>query len=166
MKRLLTALLLVSSLVVLAFSAVPSQAQAQNPNVQQATVRDVVENIRNARREIYVLVPTLKQPDVYNALLERVRAGVTLRLLIVSERGYLNLERNLAPFKTVDARWVKERWPGGAAVMVDDRTLVQGSVVSGVSAPGLTNVEITRPELVPLMGNALKDMFARARRIK
>jgi hypothetical protein len=147
----------------------PPVVRAQNaatPNVEAATVRDVIEHIRSARREIYVLAPTLKQPDVYNALLERVKAGVILRLLIVNERGYVNLERGLAPLRGVDPRWMPERWPGGAALMVDDRALVQGSVVSGVSAPGLTNIEITRPELVPMIGNTLKDMFARARRIK
>jgi phosphatidylserine/phosphatidylglycerophosphate/cardiolipin synthase-like enzyme len=166
MKRTMLAFLLVSSLAVLAITTSPSQAQTETANYEAATVRDVVAHIRSARREIYLLAPTMKQADVYNALLERVRAGVVLRLLIANERGYLNLERNLAPLRTVDARWIKERWPGGAAIMVDDRALVQGSVVSGVSAPTLTNIEVTRPELVPLIGNTIKQMFARARRIK
>jgi hypothetical protein len=166
MKRILVVGGVFLGLAVFAVNTMPSRAQAANPNVEAATVGDVVEHIRTARREIYVLAPTLKQADVYNALLERVRVGVMLRLLIVNERGYLNLERNLAPLKTVDARWINERWPGGAALMVDDRALVQGSVVSGVSAPGVTNIEIKRPELVPLVGNTIKELFARARRIK
>jgi hypothetical protein len=154
------------SVVLSALLLTVASAQTPPPEAlySKATVKQTLEIIGKAHREVYLLLPSLRNPDVYNALRSRIAAGVVLRLLIADKAGYTGFEVNLRELQNVDARWLPERI-GGAILIVDDAALVQGSVVSGLSSSG-TSIAVTRPELVPAMSASVKQLFARARKVK
>lgn len=158
MKWLMLVVLLCCAVTVTAQS-VPAPAAPYT----KATLTQTLEIIRSARREIYLLAPSLRNADVVRAVRSRLEAGVRLRLLIANKPGYTGFETGLRGLQNVDARWLPERI-GGAMLLVDDRALVIGSVVSGLSSSG-ESIAVTRPELVPAMAAPLKQLFARARRL-
>ena len=154
------------ALVVSALLFTFASAQTPPPEAlySKATVKQTLEIIGKARREMYLLLPSLRNSDVFSALRSRITAGVVLRLLIANKAGYTGFETNLRALPNVDARWLPERI-GGAILIVDDAALVQGSVVSGLSSSGVS-IAVTRPELVPAMSATVKQLFARARKVK
>ncbi len=130
----------------------------------KVTLAVALEIIQSARREVYVLAPSLRNADVARALIARAESSVKVRLLIANKAGYTGFERDLARAANVDARWLPER-VGGAMIVVDDAAMVMGSVVSGLSSSG-ESIAVTRAELVPAMSATIKQLFARAGRVK
>ena len=151
------------TLICCALTAAAQSVPTPAPPYTKATLTQTLEIIRSARREIYLLAPSLRNADVVRAVRSRLEVGVKLRLLITNQPGYTGFETGLRGFRNVDARWLPERI-GGAMLLVDDRALVIGSVVSGLSSSG-ASITVTRAELVPAMAAPLKELFARARRV-
>ena len=131
------------------------------------TLKRVLEVISGARREMWLIAPTLREANVYRALRSRVDSGVVLRLLIANREGYTGFEVNLARSPNVDARWLKERF-GAAVLVVDDRAAVisplLGRITGGSGAA--QSIEVSRPEVVAATGAAIKQVFAQARRVR
>jgi hypothetical protein len=168
MKRILMAVMVAFALVCL----VEAQRSEPTPNpapvYAAASLRHTLEVIAQAKREIYLIVPTMQNRAVYQAIRSRVANGVILRLLIANKHGYSGLEKELAHARSVDARWLPESF-GSSILVVDDSAMIVSPIISGVSS-GVSNigqsVEITRPELVAASSAGLKQIFAQARRIK
>jgi hypothetical protein len=102
--------------------------------------------------------------EVYRALRSSIESGVVLRLLIADRKGYTGFERFLARAPNVDARWLPERF-GAALLIVDDRLMVTSSLISGLNelSPSLL---VTRPEIIAAASLPIKQVFARARKLK
>jgi hypothetical protein len=162
MKRLVLGAVLVLAVV----GGVVAQKPPATTEVPyaKATLPATLEIIRSVRREVYVVAPSLRNAEVARTLRLRAESGITLRLLIANKAGYTGYERDLAHTTNVDARWLPER-VGGAMLVVDDRAMVMGSVVSGLSSSG-ESIAVTRAELVPAMSAPIKQLFARARRLR
>jgi hypothetical protein len=139
-----------------------------SPVYSAVSLQHTLEVIAQAKREIYLIVPTLRNRAVYQAIRSRIANGVILRLLIANKQGYSGLEKELAHARNVDARWLPESF-GSSILVVDDSSMIVSPIISGVSS-GVSNigqsVEITRPELVAASSAGLKQIFAQARRIK
>ena len=161
MKRF--GLVLAAAFCLLA-SVLAQSAPTPEMPYRKATLAQTLEIIRSAKREIYVFAPSLRNVEVARALHSRTESGVVLRLLIANKAGHTGFETNLRTSRNVEARWLPERI-GGAMLMVDDAALVMGSVVSGLSGSG-ESIAVTRPELMPALGATLKQLFARAKRLK
>jgi hypothetical protein len=147
-----------------------ANAQQRNPMPEPTPLyrtvklKDVLEVITQARREIWLLAPTLRQPEVYRALRSRIESGVILRLLIADRKGYTGFERFLARARNVDARWLPERF-GAALLIVDDRLMVTSSLISGLNEPS-PSLLVSRPEVIAAASLPIKQVFARARKLK
>jgi hypothetical protein len=145
-------------------------AQQRNPMPEPAPLyravklKDILEVISQARREIWLLTPTLRQPEVYRALRSSIESGVILRLLIADRKGYTGFERFLARAQNVDARWLPERF-GAALLIVDDRLMVTSSLISGLNEAN-PSLLVTRPEIIAAASLPIKQVFARARKLK
>jgi hypothetical protein len=115
------------------------------PLYRAVKLKDILEVITQARREIWLLAPTLRQAEVYRALRSRIESGV-------------------ARARNVDARWLPERF-GAALLIVDDRLMVTSSLISGLNeaSPSLL---VTRPEIIAAASLPIKQVFARARKVK
>jgi hypothetical protein len=134
------------------------------PLYRAVKLKDILEVISQAKREIWLLAPTLRQAEVYRALRSRVESGVILRLLIADRKGYTGFERFLARAPNVDARWLPERF-GAALLIVDDRLMVTSSLISGLNEPS-PSLLVTRPEIIAAASLPIKQVFARARKLK
>jgi hypothetical protein len=134
------------------------------PLYRAVKLKDVLEVITQARHEIWLLAPTLRQAEVYRALRLRIESGVILRLLIADRKGYTGFERFLARARNVDARWLPERF-GAALLIVDDRLMVTSSLISGLNEPS-PSLMVTRPEIIATASLPIKQVFARARKVK
>jgi hypothetical protein len=157
---------LLSTLIVLAFGSrlAGQPVPAPTPIYSAVTLKRTLEIIKGAKREVWLLAPTLRNPDVYQVLRSRIQSGVILRLLIANRAGYTGLEVNLARAVNVDARWLKEKF-ASAMLVVDDRAAVISPVISGVPSPG-QSIEISRPEVVAPMTATLKQLFQAAKRVR
>ncbi len=159
--------LLVATLA-LAFGS--SLAQTQQPPTAlyaPVTLKRTLEVIAGARREMWLIAPTLRDVNIARALRSRAQAGVTLRLLIANRAGYTAYELELARVANVDARWLKERF-GAAMLVVDDRAAIVSPLLSGVtSASSATqSIEVSRPEAVAPIAATLKQLFQTAKRLR
>ena len=161
MKRLF---LLFALLAVLLSQVTAQQTKSPTRAYNPATLQDALEMIQSAKREIWLLAPTLKNVTVYRALNSRIKSGVILRLLIASKQGYTGYEVYLARAPNVDARWLPERW-GTAMLVVDDRAMVTSPLLTGISTAG-TSIKVTQPELVAVLAAPLKQVFAQSRKLK
>lgn len=161
MKRVLAFVVLVAAL---GSGSIHCLASAAGSPYSRATLGQTLELIAGAKREVWLLAPTLRRLEVYRALRARAEAGVTLRLLVASQAGYTGYERHLARVHNVDARWLPDRLDG-AVLVVDDRAMVLGPVLSGLPAPG-DSVLVSRPELVPATAYTVKQLFARGRPVR
>ena len=159
-KRLITALIALVFGSGLAGQPVP----APTPVYTGVTLKRTIEIIAGAKREVWLLVPTLRNPKVYQALRSRIQSGVILRLLIANRAGYTGLEVNLARAAHVDARWLKEKF-ASAMLVVDDRAVIISPILSGVAGPG-QSIEISRPEVIAPMVATLKQLFQAAKRVR
>jgi hypothetical protein len=159
-RRLLTALIALVFGSSLAGQPVPAPTPVYTP----VTLKRTLEIIAGARREVWLLAPTLRNPEVYKALRSRVQSGVILRLLIANRAGFTGLEVNLARTANVDARWLKEKF-ASAMLVVDDRAAIISPIISGVSSPG-QSIEVSRPEVVAPMTAMLKQLFSSAKRVR
>jgi phosphatidylserine/phosphatidylglycerophosphate/cardiolipin synthase-like enzyme len=159
-RRLLTALIALAFGSSLAGQPVP----APTPVYAAVTLKRTLEIIAGAKREVWLLAPTLRNPEVYKALRSRVQSGVILRLLIANRAGYMGLEVNLARTANVDARWLKEKF-ASAMLVVDDRAAIISPILSGIPSPG-QSIEISRPEVVAPMTPTLKQLFSAAKRVR
>ncbi|NJK44302.1 MAG: hypothetical protein HC933_08465 [Pleurocapsa sp. SU_196_0] len=119
--------------------------------------------IGDARREMWLIAPTLREERVYRALRSRLEAGVTLRLLITNRAGFTAYERFLIGVRNVDARWIKERL-SASMLVVDDQVVIVSPLLSGVA--GGPSVEVSRPEVIAPMTMPLKQLFQTARRVR
>ena len=153
-------------LIFVMFGSSLAQQQIRPPAPLYAPVslKRTLEVISSAQHEVWLLAPTLRNPNVYKALRSRIKAGVILRLLIANRAGYTGLEVNLARAANVDARWLKEKF-GSAMLVVDDRTAIISPILSGIPSPG-PSIEISRPEVIAPMAATLKQVFQAAKRIK
>ncbi len=146
-----------------------SLAQSQPPTALFApvTLKRTLEVIASARREMWLIAPTLRDVNIARALRSRTQAGVTLRLLIANRAGYTAYELELARVANVDARWLKERF-GAAMLVVDDRAAIVSPLLSGVtSASSATqSIEVSRPEAVAPIAATLKQLFQTARKLR
>jgi hypothetical protein len=154
------------ALIALAFgtSLAGQPVPAPIPVYTAVTLKRTLEIIAGARREVWLLAPTLRNPDIYQALRSRIQSGVILRLLIANRVGYTGLEINLARATNVDARWLKERFTS-AMLVVDDRAAIISPILSGVPSPG-QSIEISGPEVVAPMTATLKQLFSAAKRVR
>ena len=159
-RRLLTVLIALAFGSSLAGQPVP----APTPVHSTVTLKRTLEIIAGAKHEIWLLAPTLRNPEVYKALRSRIQSGVILRLLIANRAGYTGLEINLARAANVDARWLKERF-ASAMLVVDDRAAIISPILSGIPSPG-HSIEISRPEVVAPMAATLKQVFQAAKRVR
>ena len=157
---------LLLALVALVFGSSVAQQSVPSPTpvYTAVTLKRTLEIIRSAKREVWLLAPTLRNPEVYQALRSRIQSGVILRLLIANRAGYTGLEVNLARAANVDARWLKERF-ASAMLVVDDRAAIISPILSGVASPG-QSIEISRPEVVAPMTATLKQLFQAAKRVR
>jgi hypothetical protein len=64
----------------------------------------------------------------------------------------------------VDARWLPERF-GAALLIVDDRLMVTSALISGLNEPS-PSLLVTRPEIIATASLPIKQVFARARKVK
>ena len=137
------------------------------PLYAPVTLKRTLEIIQGARREIWLLAPTLRDVNVYRALRQRVASGVILRLLIANRAGYTAYELELARAANVDARWLKERFVT-AMLIVDDRAAVISPILSGAinNASSQPSIEVSRPEVIAPMAATLKQLFQTAKRIR
>ena len=158
--RLLTALIA----LVFGSSLAGQQVPSPTPVYTAVTLKRTLEIIKGARHEVWLLAPTLRNPEIYQALRSRIQSGVILRLLIANRAGYIGLEVNLARAANVDARWLKETF-GSAMLVVDDRAAIISPIISGVPSPG-QSIEISRPEVVAPMTATLKQLFQAAKRVR
>ena len=154
----------------LALTFTSSLAQTQQPPTAPfapATLKRTLEVIASARREMWLIAPTLRDVSIARALRSRTQAGVTLRLLIANRAGYTAYELELARAANVDARWLKERF-GAAMLVVDDRAAIVSPLLSGVtSASNATqSIEVSRPEAVAPIAATLKQLFQTARKLR
>ena len=161
MKRLF---LLLTLMAVLLGQVTAQQAKAPSRAYNSATLRDALEMIQDAKSEIWLLAPTLKNASVYQALSSRIKSGVVLRLLIANKQGYTGYEVYLARARNVDARWLPEHW-GTAMLVVDDRAMVTSPLLTGISSAG-ASIKVTQPELVAVLAAPLKQVFAQSRKLK
>jgi hypothetical protein len=159
-RRLLTALIALAFGSSLAGQPVPAPTPVYTP----VTLKRTLEIIAGAKREVWLLAPTLRNPEVYQALHSRIQSGVILRLLIANRAGYTGLEINLARAASVDARWLKEKF-GSAMLVVDDRAAIISPIISGVPSPG-QSIEVSRLEVVAPMAATLKQLFSAAKRVR
>jgi hypothetical protein len=163
MKHLMLALMF-----LYLFGAVNAQQRnpipEPTPLYRAVKLKDILEVITQARHEIWLLAPTLRQAEVYRALRSRIESGVILRLLIADRKGYTGFERFLARARNVDARWLPERF-GAALLIVDDSLMVTSSLISGLNEPS-PSLLVTRPEIIAAASLPIKQVFARARKIK
>jgi hypothetical protein len=168
MKRIVAVLLMAFALVCLVEAQRSELTPDSAPVYAAASLQHTLEVIGQAKREIYLIVPTMRNRTVYQAIRSRIINGVILRLLIANKQGYSGLEKELAHARNVDARWLPESF-GSSILVVDDSAMIVSPIISGVSS-GVSNngqsVEITRPELVAASSAGLKQVFAQARRIK
>jgi hypothetical protein len=155
-----------TALIALVFgSSLAGQQIAPPTSVYTAvTLKRTLEIITGAKREVWLLAPTLRNPEVYKAIRSRIQSGVILRLLIANRAGYTGLEVNLARAANVDARWLKERF-ASAMLLVDDRAAIISPILSGVASPG-QSIEVSRPEVVAPMAATLKQLFSAAKRVR
>jgi hypothetical protein len=168
MKRNLMAVMVAFALVCLVEAQRSEITPDPIPIYAAASLRHTLEVIAQAKREIYLIVPTLRNRAVYQAIRSRLASGVILRLLIANKHGYSGLEKELAHTRNVDARWLPEGF-GSSILVIDDSAMIVSPIISGVSNGASSNVqsvEITRPELVAASSAGLKQVFAQARRIK
>jgi hypothetical protein len=168
MKRILMVVLMAFALVCLVEAQRSEITPDPAPVYAAASLQHTLEVIAQAKREIYLIVPTLRNRAVYQAIRSRVANGVILRLLIANKQGYSGLEKELAHARNVDARWLPESF-GSSILVVDDSSMIVSPIISGVSSGASStaqSVEITRPELVAASSAGLKQVFAQARRIK
>ena len=168
MKRILMAVLVAFVLGCLVEAQRSEPAPDPTPIYATASLQHTLEVIAQAKREIYLIVPTLRNRAVYQALRSRIAGGVILRLLIANKQGYSGLEKELARARNVDARWLPESF-GSSILVVDDSAMIVSPIISDVSSGASSpaqSVEITRPELVAASSAGLKQVFAQARRIK
>jgi phosphatidylserine/phosphatidylglycerophosphate/cardiolipin synthase-like enzyme len=144
-----------------------AQVQAPNPLLAPVTLQRTLEVIGTARREMWLIAPTLRDVHVARALRARAQAGVTLRLLITNRAGYTAYELELARVANVDARWLKERF-GATMLVVDDRAAIVSLLLSGVTSASSTtqSIEVSRPEMVAPLAATLKQLFQTARRLR
>jgi hypothetical protein len=159
-RRLLTVLIALVFGSSLAGQPVP----APTPIYSAVTLKRTLEIIKGARSEVWLLAPTLRNPEVYQALRSRIQSGVILRLLIANRAGYTGLEINLARAANVDARWLKEKF-ASAMLVVDDRAAIISPILSGLPSPG-QSIEVSRPEVVAPMTATLKELFQAAKRVR
>jgi hypothetical protein len=159
-RRLLMALIALAFGSSLAGQPVPAPA----PVYTSVTLKRTLEVISSARREVWLLAPTLRNPEVYKALRSRIQSGVILRLLIANRAGYTGLEVNLARAANVDARWLKEKF-ASAMLVVDDRAAIISPILSGVPSPG-QSIEVSRPEVIAPMAATLEQLFSAAKRVR
>jgi hypothetical protein len=168
MKRILMSVLVAFALVCLVEAQRNEPIPDPTPIYAAASLQHTLKVIAQAKREIYLIVPTMRNRAVYQAIRSRVANGVILRLLIANKQGYSGLEKELAHARNVDARWLPEGF-GSSILVVDDSAMIVSPIISGVSS-GVSStaqsVEITRPELVAASSAGLKQIFAQARRIK
>jgi hypothetical protein len=164
MKRIFAAVLVAFSLVCLVKAQRSEITPDPTPVFAAASLQHTLEVIAQAKREMYLIVPTLRNRAVYQAIRSRITSGVILRLLIANKQGYSGLEKELARARNVDARWLPESF-GSSILVVDDSAMIVSPIISGVSSPA-QSVEITRPELVAASSAGLKQIFVQARRIK
>ena len=164
MKRIALAICTVFTLVCLVEAQRSEVTPDPAPIYAAATLQHTLEVIAQAKREIYVIVPTLRNRAVYQAIRSRLTTGVILRLLIANKKGYTGLEREIAHARNIDARWLPESF-GSSVLIVDDNAMIVSPIISGVSS-NTQSLEITRPELVAASSAGLKQIFAQARRIK
>jgi hypothetical protein len=168
MKRILMAVMVAFALVCLVEAQRSEITPNPSPFYSAVSLQHTLEVIALAKREIYLIVPTMRNRAVYQAIRSRVANGVILRLLIANKQGYSGLEKELAHARSVDARWLPESF-GSSILVVDDSVMIVSPIISGVSSGASSNVqsvEITRRELVAASSAGLKQVFAQARRIK
>jgi hypothetical protein len=168
MKRIVAVLLMAFALVCLVEAQRSELTPDSAPVYAAASLQHTLEVIGQAKREIYLIVPTMRNRTVYQAIRSRIINGVILRLLIANKQGYSGLEKELAHARNVDARWLPESF-GSSILVVDDSAMIVSPIISGVSSGASSlaqSVEITRPELVAASSTGLKQIFAQARRIK
>jgi hypothetical protein len=159
-RRLLTALIALVFGSSLAGQPVPAPTSVYST----VTLKRTLEIIAGTKREVWLLAPTLRNPEVYKALRSRIQSGVILRLLIANRAGYTGFEVNLARAANVDARWLKEKF-GSAMLVVDDRAAIISPIISGVPSPG-QSIEISKPEVIAPMTTTLKQLFQAAKRVR
>ena len=168
MKRISVAILVAFALVCLVEAQRSEITPDPTPVFAAVSLQHTLEVIGQAKREIYLIVPILRNRAVYQAIRSRLANGVILRLLIANKQGYSGLEKELAHARNVDARWLPESF-GSSILVVDDSAMIVSPIISGVSSGTSStaqSVEITRPELVAASSAGLKQVFAQAWRIK
>ena len=168
MRRIVLTVLSVFTLVCLVQAQGVGVTANPSPVYTTVSLQRTLEVIAQAKREIYLIVPTLRNRMVYQTIRSRLANGVVLRLLIANKQGYSGLEKELAHTRNVDARWLPESF-GSSILVVDDNAMIISPIISGISSGVSSNaqsVEITRPELVAASSAGLKQIFAQARRIK
>ena len=160
-------LLALTLALVFGSSLAQQTAPSPAPLYAPVTLKRTLEIITGARREIWLLAPTLRDVNVYRALHQRVASGVILRLLIANRAGYTAYELELARAANVDARWLKERFVT-AMLIVDDRAAVISPILSGAinNASSQPSIEVSRPEVIAPMAATLKQLFQTARRVR
>ena len=159
--------LLVATLALVFGSSLAQTQQPPTALYAPVTLKRTLEVIASARREMWLIAPTLRDVNIARALRSRTQAGVTLRLLIANRAGYTAYELELARAANVDARWLKERF-GAAMLVVDDRAAIVSPLLSGVtSASSATqSIEVSRPEAVAPIAATLKQLFQTAKRLR
>ena len=168
MKRIFTVIMVAFALVCLVEAQRNEPTPDPAPTYTAVSLKRTLEVIAQAKREIYLIVPTMRNRAVYQAIRSRTAGGVILRLLIANKQGYSGLEKELVHARNVDARWLPESF-GSSILVIDDSAMIVSPIISGVSSGASStaqSVEITRPELVAASSAGLKQVFAQARRIK
>jgi hypothetical protein len=155
--------LLIALLFVQPFGSSLAQS-AFTPLYKSTTLPRILEVIGDARREMWLIAPTLREERVYRVLRSRLEAGVKLRLLITNRAGFTAYERFLIGIRNVDARWIKERL-NASMIVVDDQVVIVSPLLSGVTGSG-PNIEVSRPEVIAPMTTTLKQLFQTARRVR